>query len=96
MELSQWLTWIVGGTGAGVITYWLMERLALDSFAPEGKRYISLALACLLASLAYVASVVLNYSPEPADWQGWLETLFSIWFVAVTGSQAIHGRLRLR
>jgi len=96
MELSQWLTWIIGGTGAGAITYWLMEKLAAGVFTPEQKRYISLALSCVLASLAYVASVALNYSPEPADWQAWIETLFSIWFVAVTGGQVIHGRQQLR
>jgi len=95
MELSQWLLWIVGGGGSAVITYWLMEHLPIEALSPELKRYLSLALAAILACLAFAASVGLDYRNDPGTTQAWVEALFTVAFVAVTGSQAIHGRLRL-
>ena len=96
MELREILVWIVGGGGAAGVAYWLMERITLPEFSSEHRRYISLALAAVLGGLAFVASVGLGYRPMPANAQGWLESLFSVAFVAVAGGQALHGRLRLR
>ena len=95
MELSEALTWVIGGGGAAVIAFWLMEHVEPD-LAPEHRRYVSLVTAALLACVAFTLSGSLGYVEEPATVQGWIEALFSIAFVAVSGSQAIHGRLRLR
>ncbi len=95
MELSEALTWVIGGGGAAVIAFWLMERADPD-LAPEHKRCLSLVLVSQLACVAFALSVLLGYVDEPTTTQGWIEALFSIAFVAVVGSQAAHGRLRLR
>ena len=99
MQLEMWLTWIVGGGGAGAITYWFMERANPD-LSSEGTRYASLVLAAVLGGLAFVASVGLGYIPKPPTGQVWIEQLFAVFagiaFVSVNVSQALHGRNRLR
>ena len=95
MELSEWLIWLIGGGGAGVVTYWLLERLPLESWTSEAKRFLALALSALLACAAFAASVGLDYRPDPGTAQSWLEALFAVAFFAVTGIQVVHGRLRL-
>ena len=94
--LRQVLFWIVGGGGAMGIVYLVFENWAeLDVLSPKQKRYSSILAAALLASLAFIVSVVLNYTPDPQGWQGWLEGLFAVAFVAVGGSQWLHGFKRL-
>ena len=95
MELSEWLIWLVAGGGAGVVTYWLLERLPLEGWTAEAKRYLALSLSALLACVAFAASVGLDYRPDPGTAQAWFEALFAVAFVAVTSGQVVHGRLRL-
>lgn len=97
VDLNEFLTWIIGGGGAGALAYWLMERVpALRDLSSEWKRYISLALAGLLSAGAFAASVGLGYVANPGDWQGWIESIFAVVAVGVGLSQIIHGRLKLR
>lgn len=94
--LKQVLLWIVGGGGAMVIVYFVFEHSArLGALSPMLTRFASIVAAALLASLAFVASVGLNYTPDPVGWQGWLEGLFAVAFVAVGGSQWLHGARKL-
>jgi hypothetical protein len=94
--LSQFLFWIAGGVGSGAITYVLFERVAvLKSLAPLPKRVGTLALSAVLAMGAFAAAVGLGYFDQPSGWQGWLEALFAVAFVAVGGSQLIHGAKKL-
>ncbi len=94
--LKQVLLWIVGGGGAMVIVYFVFEHsVRLDVLSPMLTRFASIVLAALLASLAFVVTVVLNYTPDPVGWQGWLEGLFAVAFVAVGGSQWLHGAKKL-
>lgn len=95
--LFVFLAWVVEGGGAGVAAYFLMEKVkALASLNPEAKRYVSLALAGILAMGVFVLTVFLGYTPQPADAQGWLESLFAVAFLATNLSQIIHGRTKLR
>lgn len=94
--LPEFLLWIVGGGGAAIVAYWLMERLPLSGLSSEVRRYVSLALSCALAWAAFGLSVVMSYSESPTTLQAWAEQLFAIAFVVVTGSQMLHGRLGLR
>jgi hypothetical protein len=97
MELGDFLTWIVGGGGAGLIAFWLMDHVkALRDLGAEYKRYASLILAGLLAAGAFGASVGIGYVPNPGTIQGWIEGTFSVVAVAVGLSQVVHGRLRLK
>jgi len=95
MNLADFLTWLVGGGGAAIVAYWLMEHLPLENLSSELRRYVSLAIAALVACAAFGISVALGYSETPAGWQAWIEALFAIIAVAIGGSQAIHGRLKL-
>jgi hypothetical protein len=92
MELADFLTWLIGGGGAAVLAFWLMEHLPLEGLASEYRRYLSLAIAALVACAAFGISVALGYAETPVGWQAWLEALFAIIAVAIGGSQAIHGR----
>jgi len=96
MELRDWLVWIIGGTGSGAITYWLMEHLPLANWTSEAKRYLALALSAALACSAFAASVGLGYRNDPGTAQAWFEALFAVAFVAVTSGQMIHARKRLK
>ena len=96
-SLADFLLWVIGGGGAGIVAYWLMEHIGLLGGLPsEQKRYVSLVLAAGLACLAFVAAVALSYKDDPGSAQGWLEALFAVAFLAVTAGQVLHGRLKLR
>jgi len=95
--LQQVLSWVVAGGGAGIVTYFAMENWVPDDLlSHEGKRYLSLALAAVLAMAAFSLSVLLGYQPDPTTVQGWAESLFAVAFVATGLSQVIHGRMKLR
>ena len=97
--LEQFLVWIVGGGGCATLTYLLMENVAeLAELQPKLKRFASLMLAVALSILAFGAAVGLSYYPSPDGWQGWLESLFAVSamaFVAIGGSQGLHGKNKL-
>ena len=94
--LRESLNLVISG-GAGAIVFWLMENVpALARLRPDLKRYVSLALACLLPVLAWLAAVGMGYSPAPATWQGWVEQAFALAAGALLVSQGAHGALRLR
>jgi len=92
MELNEFLTWVLSGGGAGIVSYWLMEHLAFFvQLAAQYKRYVSLALAGGLAVLGYLAAVGMGYQVAPVEAKGWIEALFSVAGVAIGLSQLIHG-----
>jgi len=95
--LAQVLTWFVSGGGAAAAAYFLLEKVEwFKKKTPEGKRYWSLGLASGFAVAAYIAFVFIGYQPMPETVRGWIEALFAIAFTAVTGSQTLHGRFKLR
>lgn len=90
--LKTAILWLLSGGGAGVATYFLMDEVpALTKLTPKLKRFISLALAAVIAMLAFCAGVALNYVPTPADAQAWIEQLFTAGGLAMGLSQSIHG-----
>ena len=95
--LSQVLTWFVSGGGAGIVAYFLMEKLRpLAELTSELKRYVSLLLAAVLAMAAFALAVGLRYVEAPTTIQAWAEALFAVAFIATNLGQIIHGRTRLR
>ena len=95
--LSQVLIWLVSGGGAGIVAYFLMEKLRpLAELSSEPKRYVSLFLAALLAMAAFCVSVLLRYVEQPGTVQAWAEALFAVAFIATNLGQIIHGRAKLR
>ena len=93
--LKQVLTWIIGGGGAGALTFLVMEKVP-EAWTAEVRRYVSIGLAFVFAVVAFGLSVEFNYSPVPSNWQAWIEACFEVGFVACGLSQAIHGRAKLR
>ena len=97
VELNDLLTWILSGGGAGVVSYWLMERLAfLVALPAQYKRYVSLAIAGGLAVLGYLAAVGMSYQAEPETTRAWIEALSSVIGVAIGLSQLIHGARQMK
>lgn len=95
--LLKILQWCVAGGGAGVLSYWLMEKVTwLTQRKAEHKRYWSVALSAVLGAGAYAVAVGLNYQADPVSAQGWLEALVAAAGVATGLSQIIHGRRKLR
>ncbi len=92
MELSDLLFWILGRGGAAIATYWLMEHIAfLVMLAPQYKRFVSYAIAGVIVTLAFLASVGMGYQPEPETTRAWIQALSSVIGVAIGLSQLIHG-----
>jgi len=97
MSLQEFLVWVLSGGGAGVVAFILMEWIGKNTdLQSDLKRYLSLALAGLVAVAAYSAGVAMGYEPTPEDVRGWIEAVFSVIAVAVMASQAVHGFARLR
>jgi hypothetical protein len=91
MELKTLLLWLCS-TGAGVVAFWVMERLAWFSvLAPESKRIWSIVLTALVAILAWSCQMALGYIAMPVGWVAWVESLASVAAVAFTASQIAHG-----
>ena len=97
MTLQEFLVWIISGGGAAALAYGIMELIGKRAdLSSELKRYLSLVVAAVLAAGAYALRVLFGYDPAPATFLGWLEAIFAVIGLAVTVSQAIHGRLKLR
>ena len=95
-SLKTVLLWIIGGGGSAAVTFFLFENVAkLAALDPKPKRFASLGVSALLAMSAFSVAVAMTYLPTPLDWRAWLESLFAVAFVAVGGSQWIHGAYRL-
>ena len=95
--LLKLLQWCVTGGGAGILSYWLMERVPqLAQLKAEHKRYASVALSAVLGAAAYAAAVGLSYQATPGTAQAWIEALVAAAGVATGLSQVIHGRRKLR
>lgn len=95
MDVQTVLTWIVGGGGAGVLSYALIEEFG-SGLTSRAKRYLAIVLTALLGAGAYAASVWLGYVPAPETAQGWVEALAPVAFTAFGLSQIIHGERQLR
>lgn len=97
MELSEFIAWIVTGGGAGIVAYFLMEKVArLSNLPPEPKRYAAFALSGAVAVAAWCAGAGLGYYPFPAGAVDWIEQVFAIGTSAFALSQIIHARTKLR
>jgi len=97
VDLQEFLVWVFGGGGSIAAAYLLVKYISfLDNLASEPKRYASLAIASVLGGAAFYLSTVLGYVDTPESAKAWIEALFAIAWVVVTGSQAVHGRLDLR
>lgn len=95
--LEEGLAWVMSGGGAGVITYILIDKVPfLKKLAPDYKRYASIGIVVALAWLGWGATMLMKFSPMPETWRAWIESGFSISFVAITTSQLTHGVRDLR
>jgi len=93
MELTDFLGWILSGGGAGVLAYFLMDRIpALALLASESKRYVAFGLSALFAMLAFAGLVGLGVQPLPVSAVEWVNKLFLVATSAFALSQIIHAR----
>jgi len=90
------LSWVAGGTGAGIVSYWVMTKLPWKEAQSELKRYTSLALAVVIAWAAWFLLLWGGVQAMPGVWQSWLEQLFAVAVPALLASQSLHGAKDLR
>lgn len=96
-SFEEGLAWVLSGGGAGLVTYFMIDKVPfLAGLAPDYKRYVSIALVLVLAWGAWGVTMLMGYSPVPANWREVIETGFSITFVALTTSLVTHGARDLR
>lgn len=81
-------------SAATAITYKIMESLPPEHLCPRYRRYLSLALACLIASLLYILYCWL-INAWPIDARHWANDLVGVSFLTIMASQTLHGALHL-
>ena len=97
LTLEQGLAWVLGGGGAGVLTYFIVGKVPfLKKQEPDYKRYWSIGIVVVLAACAWGLTMLMGYSPVPTTWRAGIEMAFSVMFVALTSSQIMHGAIDLR
>ena len=97
LSLGEAIAWVLSGGGAGVIAFFLMEKVRfLADLGSDYKRYASILLTGVLALAAWGAGMGMQYLTVPADWRGWVEAAFSTIAVALVTAQTIHGATALR
>lgn len=97
MTLQEFLVWLLSGAGSGAVAYAIMQFLeGKVDLSAEVKRYLSLAIAAVVAVGAFMATVGLGYEAQPETVRAWIEAIFSVIAVAIGLSQAIHGLLKLK
>lgn len=83
--------------GASEAAYWLMEKVKyLAQLQPECKKYTALAIAFVVADLAWLATVGLGYVTMPVGFVSWLEMLVGVGLAGSGLSQVWHARRELR
>ena len=88
----------LSSTGAGVLAYWLMNRLPapIDArLSPANTRLLALVLTFLVACAAWGVEVLFGYQAAPFGWRAWCEALFAVGGGAAGLNQIIHGYLSL-
>jgi hypothetical protein len=96
MDLVSVLAWIAGGSGAGLLSFKMMNWITWQPAQSELKRYASLAMAVVLAWAAWFVLAWLGVETLPAIPQDWLVKLFAIAAPAIIAGQALHGATSLR
>jgi len=97
LTLEQGLAWVLGGGGAGALTYIAIDKIPyLKKQPPDYKRYWSIGIVVVLAAAAWGLTMLMGYSPVPTNWRQGVEMAFSVMFVAITSSQILHGVIDLR
>ncbi len=102
--LAEFLVWLASGVGSGVVVYWFwgfLERHSkkIDELSKELKSYITTGLSLLVAVLAYVGQLAMNYEMMPVLATDWIESIFGVILLALSNvitSRAIHARVQLR
>ncbi len=91
MELSAFLPWLTT-VGAGLLAYWLINEIPqFSQQSPVAKRRLAYVLSAVIAILAYLAMVGMQYTPAPETWRAWIESLFLVGTGAFGLSQLVHG-----
>lgn len=86
------LKWIIGGGGATVLVYGLMEMVPfLAGLEAKYKRLVSYLLGGTAGAAAARLLVWFGVVDAPATSQEWVLLLFAGAFLAVSGSQLLHG-----
>ena len=94
MELRDFLVFL-STTGSAVLAWWMMDHMpTLQHLEGAHKRYAAFALTALLAILGYLGQLAMLYAPAPADWRGWVESLFAVAGAAVGLNQVIHAQTK--
>lgn len=98
MTLRDALVWLTT-VGAGVVTFWLLDNVRwLRKLSEEVKRYVAFGLSALIADLAWLGLLAMQYAlapgPWPSAWRSWLEALFAAAAGAIITSQVLHARVK--
>jgi TctA family transporter len=110
VTFREGLAWLAG-TGAGVLAFWLLDRLErstserpvwravrtwLVGLEAGDKRLVAFALVALIAWGAWGLGLLMAYELRPGNPRALVEQLFSAAAAAIVASQLAHGQVALR
>jgi len=97
MTLKSVLLWVLESGGAGVVAWWLMERVPfLVRLKLALKRLAAWMLTGALAAaaffgLGYLANLWYGVNGPPTTVLGWFEAVFFVVSLAIGFNQGVHG-----
>ncbi|MHA2263568.1 MAG: hypothetical protein ACXAEN_14325 [Candidatus Thorarchaeota archaeon] len=99
--LQETLIWIAFSGGSGVLAFYLWEQLErwsekVKAVPSDAETYITLAMTGTFATIAYLATVALEYVALPATTGDWIEALFGVFGAAIGVTTVLHGAKKYR
>lgn len=95
MNLRAILTWLVGGAGAGLVAWWIINRIpALKQLDAFWLRLVAFGIAAVFAGVAWAIELAMGFVPAPVGVEGWTNATIAILvacYAATAVSQLTHG-----
>jgi hypothetical protein len=96
MTLKEAIAWVLSQGGAGMVAFWIVEKIISNNWRADHKRYIAFVLTAAIACGSFYFATVMGYMPTPQTWRGWIEQLFQAASGAILVSQVAHAAIVLR
>jgi hypothetical protein len=94
MGLKEFLSWLME-FGASYLGFWIVEKVTetgpASAWSVLEKRIAAYGTTGLIAILAFLASIAMQFQPLPGDWRAWVQALFVVATSAFGLATLMHG-----
>lgn len=90
------LIWLITGGGAGVVAFWIWDKIEKASEKARGfggciKRWVILGIGAIISVLAFLCLAWFGLVALPSSPQAWVNTIIAVVGLAYVSSQQAHG-----